>query len=401
MHRRIGDGRAVDQHSIGQADRRWSRVASEFQKTQQAVKSWASQIEGVKKSLGTLISADLIAGGIRSIAAEVKQFVGDSLKAAADLEVYKLQFETIYQSAEKAREVIQKIYDFADKTPFQSGDLIDAAKQLAGYGTASQDLLPTLKTLGDIAAVSGASLGDLSQIYGRIMSDGRAMNEDLNRLADRSIPIYSELAKVIGVSNAEVRKLAAAGQVTAQQVQQAFVNMTTGAGQFSGAIEKLAGTGAGQWSTLLDSIESIKRSFGEGLLPQANEFAAILTEIVSGGNQAASSMETWRQAGETLGQTLRGIAGTLQFIRAQLTLITGAWASLAKVSFKFSPAGLADYMRGSPQAKFMDDFTKDLKRQYDDLTGSYKRMFDFSQSLTPPKASSGTSRRVSSRSFSR
>ncbi len=364
-------------------------LLNEFKKSQQGVREWAGQIERLKTSMGTLISADLIAGGVRSMAGAFKDFVGDSLKAAADLEAYQLQFETIFQSASKAKEVIQQIYDFADATPFASGDLVAAAKQLSGYQIAAKDILPTLKTLGDIAAVSGASLGDLSEIYGRVVSDGRAMNEDLNRLADRSIPIYSELAKVIGVSTGEVRKLASEGKISAEQVQQAFINMTTGTGQFSGAIERLAGTSAGQLSTLQDTIEGLKRSFGEGLLPTMKEFVPILTEIVSGGQAGADSMSAFREAGETVGQTLRVVGGTLQIIRADIAAFEEGVLRVVKTMRMLSGQGIIDWATGSKQSEFNQTMIDSLKKQREDLMASAGRLLNLDQPVNPPKASSG------------
>ena len=51
-------------------------------------------------------------------------------------------------------------------------------------------MMPTLETLGDIAAGAGVALSDMAQIYGKSMSKGKVQTEELNQMAGAGHPDY-------------------------------------------------------------------------------------------------------------------------------------------------------------------------------------------------------------------
>lgn len=111
---------------------------------------------------------------------------------------------------------------FRSKTPYDLLGVADGIKQLLAYGTAAEDAIETVEMLGNVSAGLSVPLGDMVYLYGTLKSQGRAMLVDIRQFAGRGVPIYEELAKVLGVSVSEVNKYISAGKVGFPEVEQAF-----------------------------------------------------------------------------------------------------------------------------------------------------------------------------------
>ena len=202
------------------------------------------------------------------------------LGLAADAEVLQVKMATLLKSEERAADLVKQINVFAASTPFQKMDIGNAAQMLLAFNVRAEDVMETLKNIGDIAALTGSSIFDLAEIYGKIHVSGRVMADDINQLLGRGIPIIQALAKQFGVADSAVRQLVTDGKVTAEHIRIAFEDMTTGAGQFAGGMEKLSQTTAGQWSTLKDNVAALGVELGSVLLPTVNLLVAAMTSFV-------------------------------------------------------------------------------------------------------------------------
>jgi tape measure domain-containing protein len=293
-----------------------NRSIADIQNFGREANSVGSQIIGLKNSVIGLVAATGALRGLDAVKDIAVKFVVDSVGLAAELETVTLQFETILKDADAAKELIKEIQGFANATPFASADLTDASKQLLAYGFAADEILPTLVSIGDIAAASGASLGDLAEIYGRIYSDNRAQAEDLNRLNDRAIPIYRLLADQLGVNTQQVRKLASEGKIGFREIQQAFADLTSASGDFGGATEKLSKSVSGKLSTLSDSVTELYRNFGENLTPATQQSIDLMLELAAAANELSTAMGSISNLG------ILSLTESIKQLRMQLPLAT-------------------------------------------------------------------------------
>ena len=87
-----------------------------------------------------------------------------------------------------------------------------------------------MKMLGSVAAGLSVPLNDLIYLYGTLRAQGRVMTIDIRQFAMRGIPIYDELAKVLGVAKDQINGIVSSGGVTFEHVEQAFKNMTSAGG---------------------------------------------------------------------------------------------------------------------------------------------------------------------------
>lgn len=227
------------------------------------VKSQTKGLQGVATSLGgfvggiestvmkvakTAVKGVSILGGALSVAG------GFALKSASDFEQTKIGLTNMLGSASKAGEVLAQVNKFAAETPFEFPELAASVKQLVAFGFTGDDAVKTMEQLGDVSAAIGAPIGDLSYLLGTIKTQGKAMTIDIRQFAQRGIPIYEYLAKVLNTDTEKLDDLITSGKVGFPEVQKAFEMMTAEGGKFHGTMAAQSKSLAGLMSTLSDSI---------------------------------------------------------------------------------------------------------------------------------------------------
>ena len=197
------------------------------------------------------------------------------VQLAADAESMAVRMRTMLRDAEAADKLLGKIANFSAATPFQKMELNEAAAQLLAFGFAGKDVMGTLKTLGDIAAGTQKPIADFVDILGKTRAGGVAQMGEINRLADRGVPIFQALATQFGVSTDAVRKLVEQGKVTFPVLQQALERTTQKGGLFAGSMVNQSKTILGKWSTLKDNANVVFQSIGEAIIDHL-DFAGAL-----------------------------------------------------------------------------------------------------------------------------
>lgn len=292
-----------------------------------------------------------IMGGIGSLAGKLKSLVspmglvtaglgalgagagiGGMLKLAADTESLATQFRVLLGSGEAAAAMMREIEQFAAETPFEQMELGTAAKGLLGYGTAAKDLIPTMRRLGDISALSGASLQDLVAIYGKIGSKGKAEMEAINQLQERGIPITRELAAVMGIAESEVSDYVSKGKVGFGDVQKAIARLTDEGGQYAGGMAELAKTSGGLWSTVTGNLKTLLAQFGAGIM-EAFRLKDVLATVGTWLDSAASGFQSsfgpaiaWMQS--AVGSLTGWIGGKFSELTAWVKSLWAEWGEV-------------------------------------------------------------------------
>lgn len=210
-----------------------------------------------------------------------EELISSIVKVRGEFQQLEIAFSTMLQSRERANVLMREVVDLAAKTPFGLTDAAQGAKQLLAYGSAAESVIDELRMIGDIASGVSVPLGDLVYLYGTLRTQGRAYAVDIRQFAGRGIPIYEELAKVMGVAKDQVAGLVEAGKVGFPQVEKAFKNMTSQGGMFFNLMEKQSASLTGQVERLKDSIEIMFNEIGqsgEGIFSGAIQSAAYLVE---------------------------------------------------------------------------------------------------------------------------
>ena len=201
--------------------------------------------------------------GVIGGTAALKQFVSDIVRVRGEFQQLEIAFGTMLKSKEKADNLMNELVGIAAKTPFDLQGIASSAKQMLAYGSTADKVGDELVMLGNIAAGVGAQLGDIAYLYGTLRTQGRAYAVDIRQFAGRGIPIYEELAKVMGVTKDKVSDLVKEGKVGFPQVEQAFKNMTSSTGIYFNLMEEQSKSLTGQISNLGDAWDSMLNEIGK------------------------------------------------------------------------------------------------------------------------------------------
>lgn len=174
----------------------------------------------------------------------------------------EIAFETMLRSGTKSKTLMDQLVETAAKTPFDLQGIASSTKQMLAYGSSVETVVDEIVMLGNVASGVGAPLGEIAYLYGTLRAQGRAYAVDIRQFAGRGIPIYEELAKVIGVSKDEVSALITEGKVGFTEVEQAFKNMTSSSGVYYNLMQEQSKSLTGMISNLGDAWDSALNKIG-------------------------------------------------------------------------------------------------------------------------------------------
>jgi tape measure domain-containing protein len=223
-------------------------------------------VDAIRGKLGGLVSfaTGPVAAGLAALGAGAS--IAGMVGIAAKVEQTTAQFKTLLGSVDAARGMIEDLQKFSASTPFQFDGLADSAKVLLAFGVSSSQVIPTMKTLGDVAAATGNDIGSLANIYGKVKAQGTLMTDSLNQFNERGIPIGAKLAEMFGKTEAEIREMASKGQISFGDLQKAMVGMTSQGGMAFNGMAEQSTTLGGLWSTLKDNVTLLMGDIGAAIV---------------------------------------------------------------------------------------------------------------------------------------
>lgn len=361
----LQDQQARNRLELRKLNREYAEFSQGSDRAKMAAESFMSSLKQTAAEIGGL--------------AAIKQFTSQVINATGTMQQLQVALSTILQDEGRAKELIGEITQFAARTPFNLDDVASGAKQLLAYGSSAENVVEELSMLGDVASGLQIPIGQLIYLYGTLRTQGRAMTVDIRQFAGRGIPIYEELAKVLGVSKDQVGELVKEGKVGFKEVEQAFKNMTSEGGKFNDLMENSAGTWPQRISNMQDKLFQSMNDFGnrykeifesgmditEGVVDHLEDILSVLIPLIA-------AYGTYRAALIAVGvaQKAAGFVENIRLIammRKEIGLATAAQqafnvASKANVYVATASAiialGTAIYMF----AKRTDETTESQKR---------------------------------------
>jgi len=369
-------------YSLGELQEQQAKNRLELRKLNREYKDFS---QGTDKS--TEIMDNLI-GSLKRTAAEIgglaaiKKFGSDVMDATGKMQQLQVALSTILQDKSKADQLIARIVQFAAKTPFNLEDVATGAKQLLAYGSSAETVVDELSMLGDVASGLQIPIGQLIYLYGTLRTQGRAMTVDIKQFAGRGIPIYEELAKVLGVAKDEVAGLVTEGEVGFAEVEQAFKNMTSEGGKFANLMENSAGTWPQRLSNIEDTLFQKMNEFGnkykdvfEFGIGTAEDLVESLDDVISVIGSLVAAYGTYKAAviAVAVAQKASGFVESIRLMamfRKEMTLATAAQQAFNIASKANVYVTLLSVLAGLAAAVYM--FTK----RTDEATAAQKRLND-------------------------
>ena len=264
--------------------RKLQEVDAGVSRTTKAIEASGQSVESYFRKM-TAGAAALAAGF------SARELVSSIVRTRGEMQQLEVAFTTMLQSGERASALLADAVEFAAKTPFDLQGVAGGIRQLLAYGTAAEEAIGTVEMLGNVSAGLSVPLNDMIYLYGTLRAQGRAMTVDIRQFAGRGVPIYEELAKVLGVTRQELTGLISEGKVGFPEVEQAFRNMTSEGGMFYNLMREQSKTITGQISNLQDGISQMFNSIGE-------QSEGVITSAISG---LSWMVEHYRELAQVIG----------------------------------------------------------------------------------------------------
>lgn len=255
------------------------RIKNQFkQLSRDITKSLASiSYKGLQKGMDMLKNFSLLGGslGVASLGAGI--FEG------MDYETYKVQLETATKDTKKASQLMRDAIAFANKTPFETGQVIEATAKFESMGLSAK------KWLSITSDMAGATSKDMIQAVEAVI-DAVASGE-------------FERLKEFGLSKKTLEDLDVSGKVfnnKGQVIDQLALTellFTEMEKRYKGGAESLSKTTKGMWSTVTgvfkNSMAKIVGVTDDGLV----RTGSLLDNFRNVIEKVANKMTSWQQDG--------------------------------------------------------------------------------------------------------
>lgn len=223
-------------------------------------------IDKIKTGMGGIVSFATGPLGVALAGLGAGAGAAGLVSLAAKIEQTTTQFKTLLGSTDMAKRMIEDLQNFSASTPFQFDGLAESAKVLLAFGTSSEQVIPTMRVLGDVAAATGNQVGELANIYGKVKARGALMTESLDQFNERAIPVGAKLAEMFGKTESEIRDMASKGQISFGDLQRAMSSMTAEGGMAFNGMADQSQTLGGLWSTLKDNVTLVMTDIGNAIV---------------------------------------------------------------------------------------------------------------------------------------
>lgn len=257
---------------------------------------------------------------------------------AGKFEQTRVAFTTMLGSAEAAQKMLDNLATFATRTPFTIEGVERSAKQLLAVGYNAQEVIPTLKSIGDVAA--GLSLGEdglqrLILNLGQVRAQGKLTGRELRDFAVNGVPIMDELAKMLDKPKAAIAELTEQGQITAPIVEEAFRRMSSEGGRFADLMDKQSQTMLGSFSNLQDSVSRLARELGQPFLAPLTAAFNGLAGVINAARERFAALpdgvKTAIAAFAAIATAAATIVGGVGLLMSQLGTLKAAFTALSGV----------------------------------------------------------------------
>lgn len=227
----------------------------------------------LKSALGeeTLSASNAAVMSIAGVAASLGALGVKAVQAAGNFQQVQAAMTNMLGSAERAKNLLGQLQDFAAKTPFEFNDVAAASQKFLAFGFTAEQIIPTLKAVGDAAAGVGLGKEGIDRItlaLGQMAAKSKVQSDEMLQLTEAGIPAWQMLADKIGTSVPQAMDMVSKGAVDAQTGLQALVGGMEE--KFGGMMDQQAQTITGTWSNMMDGLSQSAIAVGQQISDALN-----------------------------------------------------------------------------------------------------------------------------------
>lgn len=211
---------------------------------------------------------------------------------ADNLEKSEIAFTTMLWSVESAQVMLEDLSNFAKKTPFELTGIRQNAQQLIAMWVSANDIIPTLKSLWDVASWLSVPLERLALNYGQVIAQWKLTWRELRDFTMAWVPLLDQLAQQLWKTTTAIQDMISKWQISSNDVVEAFRKMTSEWWKFEDLMWKQATTLTWMRSNLQDELNSLWEQIWKSFLPIVKWYIEQISTRVSENSESIKIIAT-------------------------------------------------------------------------------------------------------------
>ena len=240
----------------------------------------------------------------------LKALGSEMIRVRGEFQAADTAIETLLGNKEKANALMSQVREFAKISPLEFSDVTAATQMMLGFNIEAEKVPRYLQAIGDVSMGNTQKFNSMTLAFSQMSAAGKLMGQDLNQMINAGFNPLQIMSEKTGKSIATLKDEMSKGAVSAEMVQQAFIDATSAGGKFYNMSENASKTINGQLSMMQDALDSV-----------FNELGTKSESVIMDGIQMTTSLI---QNYETVGKILAGLVVTYGTYRTAVMLVTAA-----------------------------------------------------------------------------
>jgi tape measure domain-containing protein len=297
--------------------------------------------------MGKIASGAFLGNMVQGIATKTLSSLGgfltDSISQGMERQQVQTSFNVLAGGEKQGSALTKQLVDLQKDTVLGS-EVFSNAQTMLGFGFKSEEILPNMKMLGDVAMGDAQKLGSLTLAFSQIRAAGKLGGQDLLQLINAGFNPLETMAQKTGKSIGKLKEQMSKGNISFKMVQQAFQDATGEGGRFENMLEKIAETPAGKMQQLSGAWDEFKISAGNAFMPLvsfaldlASKFMPLIENLITPLSQGVQNVVEWiKNAGQETGGWMNYVAVIKDYFTDHLIpLVTKLWNTIVNIVSKW------------------------------------------------------------------
>lgn len=270
--------------------------------------------------------------GIGIGVAGLQSFAKELVNVRSEFQDTEAKLKVFLKSEQAAADMMSELEDLAWNNVFEFTDITKAAAQLLAFKTDAKDVGDTINRLSEIAAGTGASLGDLVDRFNKVKATGNMDSNMVQSFSAMGVDVKSVLAELEGKSRSDYEGVT----LTFQDLQKVIHNLTDEGGMFFGMMKE-------RGKNLSDSIAGVRDNFA---LMMNDIGKSVQGPVKDGIDKANELIENWREVAKAIG----GVVVAFGSYKAAFATIEGIRSAHKQINYQLEAQELKSVTQATQEA---------------------------------------------------
>lgn len=194
----------------------------------------------------------------------------------------------------KGNKIFDELKEFAKISPLSYQQTVGQAQQMLGFGIQAEKVVPFLKAISDVSMGDNRRFQQLSLAFSQMSAAGKLMGQDLMQMVNAGFQPLQIISEKTGKSIGKLKEEMSKGKISAEMVQQAFIDATSQGGKYFNLSANASKTIPGQLSMLEDAFDALLNDLG-------TKSEGVFIKIIEG---ATSLVENYKEIAHVLGPVI-------------------------------------------------------------------------------------------------